>query len=100
MLRHLALIDREVLPTEAVRKSMDDIAAWKEAALLRRLKAEEASVAKQQTAKVNEEEEYPLETGSIFVLRQMLANRQKQHQHQQQQQQREKHETRTRAAFN
>ncbi|SOV09986.1 uncharacterized protein UDID_06502 [Ustilago sp. UG-2017a] len=78
MLRHLALIDRTILPTESVRRAMDEIDLHKRRALLRNKPLMEAvrDAQQQQTgASDGEEEEYALETGSVFVLRQILNQR-------------------------
>ncbi|KAJ1599661.1 hypothetical protein NDA14_007835 [Ustilago hordei] len=78
MLRHLALIDRTILPTESVRRAMDEIDFHKRRALLRNKPLMEAvrDAQQQQTgASDDEEEEYALETGSVFVLRQILNQR-------------------------
>lgn len=67
MLRHLALIDRDILPTELVRPAMDEIEQRKRIALLRNRDLRRAM--EQETMTL------PRETGSIFVLRQMLETR-------------------------
>ncbi|SJX64588.1 uncharacterized protein SRS1_15405 [Sporisorium reilianum f. sp. reilianum] len=67
MLRHLALIPREVMPTSAVQDAMHHIENRKHLALLRNpdlVKALDESVGSAAP-----------ETGSIFVLRQMLRQR-------------------------
>ena len=63
LLRHLALIDREALPTAAVRPSMETVKQRKQHALMRR---------DQELRKAWSEPMDAPETGSIFVLRQML----------------------------
>lgn len=85
MLGHLARIDRTVLPTENVREAMDEIQTRKRAAYLRinelavafnERKEGEAHDAVQ-AGKGEAEGAYAKETGSIFVLRQMLAKKER-----------------------
>lgn len=83
LIHHLALIDNQLLPTEAIRPSIDQIQLRKRAALLR----DQTLLSLWQQAKLTENkqplnhdakpaaEELPPETGSIFVLRQMLEHR-------------------------
>lgn len=80
MLRHLALIDRQVLPTSAVRDIMDEIDLRKRVALLRNSdlvralnEEQDSPISVDSTAAADND--LPLETGSIFVLRQMLEKR-------------------------
>ncbi|SNX87118.1 uncharacterized protein MEPE_05828 [Melanopsichium pennsylvanicum] len=93
ILKHLALIDREVLPTEAVKEAMDEIESRKRQALLRNRELMQALQLQRSISETDQEvqaQEFDRETGSIFVLRRMLENRarmREQHQHQQQHQQ-------------
>ncbi|SPO31004.1 uncharacterized protein UTRI_05360_B [Ustilago trichophora] len=74
MLRHLALIDREVLPTDMVRPAMDEILQRKRIALLRNRDLRRAM--EEEAAKLEGHQmTLPRETGSVFVLRQILETR-------------------------
>ncbi|CDR88777.1 uncharacterized protein SPSC_05609 [Sporisorium scitamineum] len=68
MLRHLALVPREALPTAAVKDTMELIKHRKHLALLRN----------PDFVRALDQEMTAPETGSIFVLRQMLRQREKQ----------------------
>lgn len=81
MLHHLALIDRTILPTDSIRSAMNQIDLHKRQALLRIKEIHQALHNAHQEQKTETEVErgegegYPPETGSIFVLRQMLQQR-------------------------
>lgn len=74
LLRHLALIPTDVLPTSAVAPTVDLIVKRKHAALLRNPELRQALHDTHPSTR-KQEQTYPPETGSIFVLRQMLEQR-------------------------
>ncbi|TKY88848.1 hypothetical protein EX895_002089 [Sporisorium graminicola] len=73
MLRRLALIPREVMPTSAVKDAMDQIEQRKHLALLRN-----PDLVRELDQAATVGRDAP-ETGSIFVLRRMLQQRASQH---------------------